>query len=296
MRKITNCFFATTPYQIMSAINLAMNSGESSDLYIFNQFATADEVAEKVRATGLFEKVKVVDNDSTYSKFTKKTKNRNLQTILFLLELLKCHRSALDVFDKEDVYEVMYASVPNLYYRVLQLHLNKYKTKLYMYDDGLGSYTSILIVRKRKIDKIVQKVFFHRDLFKESVKYLYSPQLYKQLNNDDDVIIKIPNMYNDERYRQIVMGIFGSETIDEPVIIIDTVKDQLMANEEEIKKAKAMYQYAYDTLGYNNVVCKRHPRDKSPEDPQKKYMDNSIPFETSLLKNNMENKIFITIN
>lgn len=75
-----NLFIAFTPYQLMQAIKLAQQFDTRSDLYLIRLFQDADGVAQRVRETGIFDRVTVFDMVKKYPPVLQK-----FVTVLWLL-------------------------------------------------------------------------------------------------------------------------------------------------------------------------------------------------------------------
>lgn len=296
------CYFCTTPFQILSSLSLVKAMGEKADMYIMPQFSHAEDYGEKIRKTGAFRHVKVVDEPGIIHKYFK---HRNglinhleiARSYLFVDEITKM------VLEPGVFYSKMYVSSRAYTGRVVQMHLIKHRipTEIIYYDDGEGSYVNDATYKPRKTDAIVRQILFGRKANDTNrTKYLYSPEFYHLLNpgTEQEDVRPLPFFTNDNAQKNYINSVFDYEdqkNIHADCIILDTLRDgfEPMFNQFLL----GLYGEAADTVGRERTSIKCHPRDTMPKEPGFQYYNNtSIPFEVLCLNMNMNQKVLVAIS
>ena len=121
-----DCIFCTTPFQVLSAINIAMESEEPVDLYVVLQFSHAQELAERVSQAGIFHSVSCVDESSLKEHYIRGIKGMPGRLML-AAAYLSADRVAQSILIPGAEYSRMYASNKEFICRMVYLHLARKK-------------------------------------------------------------------------------------------------------------------------------------------------------------------------
>lgn len=301
MRKVTACFFCTTPYQIMAAICLVKSNGIAADLYIQNQFRQAEEFAANLRCENIFEAVQVVDDTLIKERYLSHKTDAGLH-FRMAFTYLSVDKIATEVLIPDTEYREMYVSSKAYVSRLVYLYFIKSKRdlELFYYDDGEGSYDNDDAYRIGCLDLIIRLVMFGRkSIAKNHIKYLYDPDLYHKLNplTQYEDIRKIPCIWKESDMHPMLNRIFSlTEEMDiqESVIFVDTLRsaDQVEMNATVDSVLDLLSRY----LGKINIMVKKHPRDRDNRIPGFHYYEfNSVPFEVISMKMDVEEKLLVVI-
>ena len=302
MRILNACFFCTTPFQILSAVNISLMNNEKADIYIGAHFPQAIEYASRLEKIGIFEKVIIIDEEKIHKKYLKN--NRGFFNHLEIAKsYLHINEIAKMILVEDTHYEKAYTSSSRIYVgRMVQLYFlkNRINTEFIYFDDGEGSYYNKITYSFRFLDILVRIILLGTRGLKSVVQkkkiLLYSPELYKKLNPSSNAeVFTIKPFSAGEGLQTYVNDIFAiseKKLIGESVIIMDTVKTEFIADHLEL-----CYELVVEHFGVDNVVIKKHPRDTSISDrTYKYYCEYSIPFEALSLNLDMENKVVIALS
>lgn len=297
---IDSCFVVTTPFQIITAINLTLHHKTETDLFIVPQFKNAEDVAKRIAETNVFRRVIYVNTDSI-EKY-KKNKSRLLRHLGIARNYLGIETVISSFYPKDIRYSNIYISSKANIGRLMVLYYLKmnYDFKVICFDDGEASYDNIDIIRPTKLDRILQRLCFKRTVYEKAEDLLlYSPDLFFKLNKSSSFHISaIPPIRTDEEFRGLMNFIFGfseSDSIKERVIILDILKEGNLLDGEE-KKLLDAYEMICSHYGENDVIIKRHPRDKGEEKPIYRYFKNySIPFEVVLMNMDLNKTVIVSV-
>lgn len=289
------CYFCTTPYQILTSLSMVISLKEKADLYIIKQFDKADIYAARIRALNVYREVKVIYEENVYEH---EVSTSSLITHFRIARsYLHVENFAKKVLIENTSYEKMYISSRAYIPRMVQLYFCKKKieTEVIYYDDGEGSYINPECYKPRSLDAVVRVILFGKESIQPArIRYLHSPQLYKQLNPaaQEQEIRKIEALWNETKTREMINYVFdydSTKSIKEKVIILDSLSEG-----DERKRLDSIYQKFVDYYGIDNVIIKKHPRDKEkPTLSVKQYTDYSTPFEVLCLNMDMDEKVLI---
>ena len=301
-RNIDALFFCTTPYQIIAGIALKKSLNISADLYITDQQLYYKEAAGRIEKLGIFDAVRIIPwFQIKKTVFTMKKK----QPIIWGLMGIKAYCSVDWVAEKSLIpdteYKAMFASTRNLIGRLIWYHFIKHDCPMdfYYFDDGEASYHSIEKIRRvSKTDAVARTILFgKKSVCTDYPQYLYSPELYRAINPNKNIEIrKIPNILDDPQMKEIINTIYDfpeDGAIRERVIYIDTVREE---NKLGYSSLDQMLQQISECFGTDNIMVKKHPRDKTPaQDGYHVYKYNGLPFESICLNSDISSKVVIAV-
>ena len=288
------CIVCTTPYQLMTGAALAHSIEKDADLYVVDQFRRAEEYAERIRTLGLFRDVKVVKQEEVVQ--FRRYGSKLLNYLSLMKSYLGIDRFAEKVLIPGRSYRRLYVSSKAYVGNQLRLYFSKHRTgtELYYFDDGEGSYYNDRTYEHTLPARMFLGLMFGRSALRTDYpKYLYSPELYEKLNGSGDVRRIETDWSRGEPLKWInhVFQVTPDKLMKEAVIIFDT----LAGEREKRERLDRCYHMAADILGSDNIIVKRHPRDKSPADERfNQYQDHDTPFEAISANMNMNDKILIT--
>ncbi len=298
-----SCFFCTTPFQIITAIHLTMMQEKKSevDLYVIDQFINAEEVACKVRETGLFRDVIFVKEETLINN---RNKSKFFIWIQILYSYLALKRKVKKILQRNfDIYYThMYISSKAFVPRLVALYYAKKEidTEIIYFDDGIGSYYDRNILYPRPSDMFVRRIFFGKKAYSANPKkiLLYSPDLFYKadINMSESVTVKeIPKWNCDLKLKDITNKVFSyseKDNIEQFIVIFDG-----LYTGEKRKVVDTFYEQIAAVVGPENLIIKKHPRDKeTPVKILNYYSRSDLPFELICQNSNMEDKLLIGID
>ena len=295
---IDACFFCTTPFQLITAISLVATKGITADLYIDPRFNNAKEYAQRVNNSHLFRKIIILD-DSFFEDF-RKIKGRCRRYIEIVKMYFSIDKVVARILCPNTQYLFLYISTSSSFWsRYVMLYFNKKNiaTETIFFEDGEGSYDDANMDIAKSIDTMIRKVLFGKKAIYTSCRVLlYSPPIYWKINPNSSYNVEQLPTINSEKIKKIINYIFNfreKDYISESIIILDTVKEEFFSKEES-KKLTDIYKTICKVFGNENVIIKRHPRDKETCLPNIKYYQKfTIPFECLCTQNDFEHKILI---
>ena len=294
----SSCFFCTTPFQIISAILLTSEIGIDSDLYIVPQFKTASELASAIASEKIFRNVCVVDTD----KFEGYKRSRTKLGLYWgiIRNYIEVDGIVDDFLLENRDYKHLYISSKANVGRLVSLYYYKKKRlpQIHYIDDGESSYDNKKIIEASKADRVIRLLVFGVGVneISEVDRYLFSPELYSLINPDSTArIFPMPEITN--KVKELILRVFDiskENLVTEPVLIVDILKSENMVGSES-EKLIWLYKDIIEQFGKENVVIKKHPRDRATDlDIAKYYTDYSIPLEALCIASDFQYKILIS--
>lgn len=299
MKTIPCAFFAQTPYQMTTSIAIHKMVGGEADLYILPAFKNADYYAENLRSLGLFRNVRVLNKDKILRNH--KGKSKLLIHLTVAQQYLQVDELAREILIPDTRYERIYVSSKAFTSRIVSFYYIKHNIRfeLVYYDDGEGSYDFRFRIEPTLSDSIARRVLIgKKSLLTDGKLYLYDPELYFQINGDDqrNTIRPISHGFADEDFRRNISYVFGvknSDLISEKVIIIDMIKE-LKYSQTEVERINEVYKSIEERFGADNTIVKRHPRDKSDYTLDCNcYENDGMPFECLCTQMDMNTKVLV---
>ena len=294
-------YICTTPFQVMSALSLVINNKERADLYIDAQFDGAAELGEKVRETGAFHEVVVLEGIRPIRMVREAPgKKERFKAILSLYRHID--ETAAQILLPGRTYERMYATHNVFLANLLMLWFSKrdIKTKIYYYDDGEGSYDNKDIFRTSSLDKMAKRVILGTKKLRGCRRYyMYSPDLFMKMHPENKIpVYQLPNFNANPTVRRMIEEVFEitpEKGIAEPVIILDCLKEVVLSPEDDERIVK-LYDRLQAEFGEDKVIVKRHPRDtREYANPIRTYPYTTLPFEVTCLTSEPKNMVLITL-
>lgn len=295
-----SCFVCTTPFQIITAINLTRQRKMAADLYVVPQFSGAVDLSESIARMEIFRHVIYVDTEQI-EKY-KRSKNKMVLHLGIAWNYLKISSVVSGFLLEDELYSKIYISSKANIGRLVTLYYIKkgIQFEIIYFDDGESSYDNEIITTPSNADFYLRRVLFGRKAIKPVSKFLlYSPVMFKELNPGSTVNIEqLPAIQQDYETRKIYNDIFNvqfDDLIAERVVILDIIKSEnLISSEDELWN---QYKCIADFFGQENTIIKKHPRDKSRVvDFFNYYRKNGIPFEIILLNQDLTDKVLVTVS
>lgn len=298
MQERDSCYFCTSSYQLFAIIALAVERKEKADLYIDPQFIDADVFANRIRATHIFENVVLIDSKRIYGTFMSAGPGlRNhfqiANTYLHVKDIAKT------ILLEDVIYDNLFLSSKAYIPRMVQMYFIQAKrpTNFFYFDDGAGSYENNRAYRISIEDRLLRTVIFGTDATKTDYKrFLFSPEVYYELNKDILNVNPIGRLWNNQSGKALLNNIFGVKkkpTIKERVIILDQPKEEIFSA-DNYRVISDIYHGLVQTLGYENVIVKKHPRSSNDDFKEIKYFESpGVPFELFCLNMSMNKKIIV---
>ena len=300
-------FICNTPFQVFvsSWIKHSLLRDIKADISISNHMKGGKELCEHICESGLFEQIFYsetldLDNWKLPDGFIK----QRIHT-LFPKRYLKKFTNL-----NNTAYSQIYFSNINLFplwvYRTLWRR-QKTKPKLYVFEDGLSTYTDFT-VKKYDTYKTTEytgvKRFLHRYIYKDVSLYgniesvlVFNPELVTWDILKTQEIKKVD--VDDSVFKNAVNTIFqynkSVDVYDKKYIFFE---ESFYADGNEINDVELIEQIA-KKIGKENIMVKIHPRNPDNRFAELGFETNrdiSIPWEVIILNlGDVSEKIFITI-
>ena len=286
--KKRNLIIANTYFQLITAINLALNnfSKDINDIVVTDCSVGMKDKVKLIKKSGLFDNVyyyesKKIINDHKVKKYLKYLLNR---------------KSILNGKIKNIYDEIIFYNLDVLCYTLIdELNKNNKKLKCSRYDEGFSTYT---IDRKNnKINNILRLILFKKNINKAINKiYLYHPELLCYETSYE--IEKIPNINkNNNILKSSLNSIFDYKKFDFTQKYL-FFEESFFCDNKGIEDFDLIMNVA-NIVGKENLIIKLHPRNKEDRFSKLgiKVWDNfGIPWEIYQMNEDYSNKIFLTIS
>ena len=300
-RVIEACFVCSTPFQVLTSMNLVLHYKMKADLYIVPQFSNANILSGKIRKHNIFLRTVLVDTGAIEQY--KKHKKKLFVHIGIAKNYINIDKIVPGILVPDTSYKKLYVSSKVNIGRLISLFFIKHRmeTEVIYIDDGESSYDNPSLIKPSATDALLRRFLFGRKTSAINKMLLYSPPLYKRLNpNSKASVDSLPYIKKDENTRSLFNEIFGFNSkeniIRNKVILLDIIRNEnLMPGED--KKMEEVYALIFRELGSDNIIIKRHPRDKAKKlNKVHYYNNNDAPFEVVLMNMDVNQKILITVN
>ena len=294
-----SCYFCTSIFQMFSILSLAISRKEKADLYLDPQFKDVEDYAERIRATGIFEDVRIIDSKKIYDRYISRESG--------LINHLQIARTYLHVksvgniiVPKDRSYTNIFVSsrafIPRLY--ILSCYKKKEDVNVYYFDDGVGSYYGNSALQPSKLDGTLRKVLFGKKAVNfDQDRYLLCPTLYEKINGKTPYqVLPVEPFWEKEERKALLDQVFpcgGDHVLNETAVILEELSDEYF-NEKCLNLLNETYEKTRQTFGADGLLVKSHPRSKGEKREGFRYYSNyALPFEILCMKNEMKEKVLI---
>lgn len=287
-------FVASTPFHILSILNLSFTlfKNDKKTLIILDHSPSNYVFMKEIEKLDIFSQILFLKTKHYTGGNEKNALKRNFNTIVSLLKKRKITRLLKLA---KGVYSKILISSPDIPSQIIYFHMKKTNKniQLFMFEDGSFAY-SYFEHKFSFFKRILLKIFFGKNIMREHVGgYIYKPELYT--GKTKKVLIQIPNN-TDDNFLSIINKVFFVESNQQLEDYNYFFFDQAFQFDSIILQGKQLLNLIKVKVN-KDIIVKPHPRAL-----QNIYLNNfptfdSIaPFEVYLLKENLENKCFISIN
>lgn len=172
-------FVAATPLQVLHCTEFVGNNQEGSagcaDLYIVHSFGTADKVSEGAKKSGVFNNVYDLQPRAHKNKIASKI--ATFYDLFFPKQSLNRKNCGDRIPWEQKRYQYVCASSQTTF--TIGVHLLYPNAKVYLYDDGIGSYFGSMVHDyNSKLFEVMNRIFFRGRLILEpDAMHLAVPEL-----------------------------------------------------------------------------------------------------------------------
>lgn len=285
--KNKNLIIVNTYFQLITAINLALNNLKDcdNDLVLTDITVGAKNKIEKLKKMKIFDNIYFIE----YKKLNSTNKfKKNLVYLLKRSVIIKNYFST--AYDK-----LFFYNYDILTYSIFD-ELNKKNKKLRCarFDEGIGTYT---IDASKFKGKILRLIFLKKNINKSIDDiYLYHPELLCYKN--DKKLVKIPILSkNDTILKNILNELFDykKEHFSQKYIFFE---EAFFNDKKDIDDYELILKIA-EVVGKDNLIIKLHPRNKINRFSElgiPTWKNSEIPWEVIQLNENYQDKIFLSIS
>lgn len=268
---------AETNYQIINCLNVACHAKNAIfDLYVNELYRSSAQLVKRLNSLVVFDKVQMYN--------VKYNKAFKVLRFLFLKDYI------FKIFGAFDYDVVLFAS-RDFVSRCVITYVKYFKpeTLLISYDEGLGTYTSLMECYTNIVEKTLIKVLYNDDANIITDKLLYEPDAYCG-NAENIKLYKIPKINSKIVYMCNRLFQFDKKMqINDKYIFFDQYFDE---NDETLQK---VIEILVRKTG-NQLMIKKHPQ--TPDGNFSIghiYEYPNIPYEIIAANDdNIENKVLIT--
>lgn len=285
-------FCCETAYQLLNAIVLKQKlfSELPADIFL-TEHTDFSAVINPLRETGLFDNVLQVKCRSYQDMFWEMPLEERKR-------VFKNPQLLLGEFPTNETYTDMFVPIDHIYWKLLYYHLlnRDIEPEIHFFEEGLRAYTMDICAAEQR--EAYNDNYYGKKSFANKITdyYLYESQLFS-VENVPYNISAIPKLNRqDDELRTIVGNVYQVDPLPEERFIFfeeSYIGDRKLANDFQL------FQNVADITGKENIIVKRHPRNKIDRFSMHGYkvMDNwRCPWEAQLLLYDVVGKIFVTIS
>lgn len=290
------CMIATTPYQVLSCVSLAINNSWTVDLYLCNSFPNSQTICKKINELHIFRNVYAIDQFKIYDERNKGKLRKRIELITRYIRL----KSVVETYiDTNNIYNMLFISNNAVICRLTYLYFYKYhpNTIINFYDDGIGSYCNKMIFSPSCIERLYQRLFVNVKFYTKHLNlYVYCPEMVsKKIASSFSKVLKIYSLSTIENIKEIFVNVFGVECefiSQEKLIILDSWKKAELY-QAGIEKMERIYSRLVNDY-HGNVIVKTHPKDSDNKYRYETINASGIPFEYFCCMTDLSNRIIVT--
>lgn len=285
-----HAFIGTVPFTLIEAINYVLsNEIEDADLYLVKVFNGAEETGERIRKTGIFKNIYILDDVLlTYPI-----------TFAKCINVIKNGRKVVDLL-KNKKYDFCYYNnsgwlINSIFYTGFMKRNPEIKNMFI--EHGYYSYVTDYADKPWYMKWIIRMVGLKcMDGTMIDTIYMFEPEL--MCTRYDGKIKKMKKLdKNNSRLVETLNAVFdyniqNNEYADKKIIIMEQGPMKVEFDKE------AFWNKVFECIDLDKTIIKAHPRQKestlvnSGATISKKH---TLPWEIEILNNDIENKVQITI-
>lgn len=286
------CYVCGTPYALFLALNIC--NPEESDLFIANQYQSADKIVGVLKESGLFHNVSLIDEKQIlHFKFSKFRKNPLYCRVSMFLRyvFLKYYMNRMG-FRPCD-YDALYFPY-SFIGRMMYLYCKKSEADIrcFRFEDGVGDYVAEYEAGLTERDQFARKLI---GIGKVDFELLLAcPELYQ--NNAQMKVSRILFRYGNPEISAVMHKIFpcNADNWKYETVYFDTVRNEV-PDEEDAKMDELL-----DTLKQSladHFIIKPHPRENKRKEGFRYWSEGgNHGFEVDCCNHDFTNHILITIS
>lgn len=285
--KTKNLIIVNTYFQLITAINLALNNLKDCD----NDLVLTDITVGAKNKVEILNKMKIFNNIYfiEYKKINSSNKLKKNMIYLFKRNII-IKDLFFTAYDK-----LFFYNFDILTYSLFdELYKNNRKLRCARFDEGIGTYT--IDVNKYR-GKILRTIFARKNINKMIGEiYLYHPELLCYEN--DKKLIQIPALSkNDNSLKKILNTLFNykKEYFPQKYIFFE---EAFFNDKKDINDYDLILKIS-KVVGKDNLIIKLHPRNKINRFDKlgiPTWKNSEIPWEVIQLNENYQDKIFLSIS
>lgn len=305
MKKLIIC---NNVYQTLVALWIVHKSDRTSvwDAIISDHMSNSENLANRIRECGLFEKVFYVKSLSLKNHWVSHNRAARLVNAVFpmheLREYVKVHSEYSDIyFANFDIFsQILYNALSH----------SRSDVNLHVFEEGLASYSSFAKYysdfksfyggEKTGLKRILHKYIYKTKVIPGNLKEFlaFNPQLI-QWDPECDIHTMEKIDCQDMQFRNLVNNVFqfdpSEQEYDRKYIFFE---ESFFAEGSEVNDIELIEDLAA-RVGKENIMVKIHPRNPVNRFQQLGYKTNrnvSIPWEVIVMNSdNLSDKVLITI-
>lgn len=291
--QVPTCLFCCeSVFQLFNSIIIRLTLKENMDCdVLFTEHTDFGEIPERIRQSGIFKKVYESDCNVLEKEYWNLNEDEQIERFSNPLLFFQ------DNPPVDQAYDEMFIPIDHLCLKMIYYFLlrEKGKPNLFMYEEGLRSYT-MNVAEKQKVVSTNDEAVFREDAFGNSILglYLYKPELH--LIDVPYEKISIPGNFADrEDIKNAMNTIFSIPPAPEEKYIYfeeSYLHDRIVSNDFELLEMVA------EIVGKQNIIVKRHPRnpyDRYTPRGYKIMREANVPWEVYFFNERVKDKIFITV-
>lgn len=279
-----NAFIAWTPLHVINIVNAAVNQfeGQRNHLFLYDEFAGARGLYERLQQEQVFERVELIPHDSLGNPLER------IGALLF---------NRQKWVELEEPYDHITVPGENYFAKVLygQVHKRNPKVQLHYIEDGLGAYDETPILREdlrtNRIVKALNRHSMYRAEFASC--YVYEPELV--MAEHAPRYERLRRLTKSNPALDVVKRLFPAENGDADlcgkVLYFDQpfLADGFAIDEKELMdELRAM-------VPEERLLVKFHPRSPRDKYGNVPVLDTHLPWEVYCLHHPIEDGLFISV-
>lgn len=296
---------ANTHFQLITLINLrySLYSEDYMDIIVSDEISGYIDIAERLKKTHVFDNVYTA---KAVKLFHGKLRQRQIEFIKAIIFSFSYLKKICDIEDKE--YDcVLFDNTDSLFTHCVFNYLEKTNKNIrgIFFEEAVGVCSERIHVDHYRVYKLLHmknKIFKRNSIDKSIDAYLLFQPDYLKEDIDREKLIKIPNLpAGDRKFTDIINEVYDYKNFtDDYRYKYIFFEESFISNagEEDVNDFDLIEELT-DVLGKDNVLIKRHPRNKINRFKDKGIHFNSnlsMPWEVILLNQSFDESVFFTIS
>lgn len=282
-----NLFIGSTPFQIFNISNMVLSKfyNDENDIFILKFSESSVEFYHQLKKSKIFKNVFLIDFGESKNK------------LMYISHRIEAINNIKKNIPTQKIYDSIFLVCTEIYSKSIYYYYHQInnKIKLYIYEDGTGTYLNVLTLLRKKIGHRILKYKYKFDLIDRcEAVFVYQPRcMIDQLKNIK--VEKLPTIVREDILAQKMINLLEIE--EEESLFEKWIFFESDFKEKDILNLQNRIEIIIFNIVNKEFCIKKHPNAKKINVNKKiKYIKSYAGFELLNLKKSYENNVLISIS